>query len=115
MGRLKIPTIIAFFVLVFGVAVGVFLVQRTQIFKVGASPELAPQDVRITNIAGNSFTVSWTTDRSAVGFLQWGTSQGGLNETQLPEEGEEASNLHYVTIRNLLPNADYFPIALSRH
>jgi uncharacterized protein YneF (UPF0154 family) len=48
--RKKIPTIIGVLVLVFGLAGGVVLVNKDTIFKLGASPESTPKDVRISNV-----------------------------------------------------------------
>lgn len=58
MNRKTIPTIAGIFLLVVGLALGVLLVQQRQVFRLGASGELAPKDVRITNITDNSATIS---------------------------------------------------------
>lgn len=102
----KFPTIVGLLVLVVGVALGVFLIQQQQIFRLGASAELTPKNVQITNVADNMFTVSWTTDTETVGFLNWGESNslGKTANADIPTE----SHAHSVTVSELLPNTQYF-------
>jgi len=102
----KIPTIIGIVVLVVGVAVGVFLTSQQQTFRLGASPTTEPQDVRVTNVTDASFTVSWTTQEPVVQFINWGetsalgsTASGTLTEP---------STTHFVQVRSLRPNTQYF-------
>jgi hypothetical protein len=103
--RSKIPTIIAIFILLLGVGAGIFLISRTQIFRLGASPETAPKDVRITNISANAFTVSWVTDQPTIGSVLWGESQNP-NNTALGSQSEK--NVHFVEVSGLAPNTTYF-------
>ena len=103
----KIPTIIALVLLIIGVVAGVFLVKNSQIFRLGASPDSAPQDVRISNISDTSFTVSWTTDKATSGVVKWGKSATNLDQPvndELPNPGF----VHSTTIKPLTPAATYF-------
>lgn len=101
----KIPTIIAIFILLVGVGAGIFLIGRTQIFRLGASPEAAPKDVRITNIGATAFTVSWVTDQPTIGSVLWGDDQN-LGNTALGSQSEK--NVHFVEVSGLIPNTTYF-------
>src|SRR3989304_5866495 len=85
MRKSKIPTIIGIFILVFGLAAGVLLVRNQNFFRLGASAEFAPKDVRISNITDSSATVSWITDRETSGFVKWGEGQDSLDKTELDE------------------------------
>lgn len=99
----KIPSIIAILVLVVGVGIGVFLLQSQQVFRLGASPTLQPKNVTITNITDTSFSVSWTTDEPAVGYLRWGNNKPeNTTDTQL-----QKSTTHHITIRGLEPQTSY--------
>lgn len=105
----KLPTIIAIIILVLGVASGVFLVQRENIFKTPAEPEETPQQVRITNISNDSFTLSWVTSRATPGFVSYGKSISSLDlvaqqGTLLPN----TSLVHSVLVSNLTQNTTYF-------
>jgi len=101
-----IPTILGVLILVSGLALGVFLVQQQQMFRLGASPEKAPRDVRITNITNSSFTVSWITDKNLAGYVEWG-EQTDLGEVAW-QENEGSTRIHYVRIVGLSPGKKYY-------
>src|SRR5258708_3096776 len=105
MRQSKIPTIIAILLLLGGVAAGVFLISTRQIFKLGASPDVAPQDVRISNIGSTSFTVSWITDKATIGYLEYGKSES-LGQTTQAES--TPSSFHFVNVNSLSPSTSYF-------
>src|SRR3989344_7707037 len=105
MNRKKIPTLIGVVFLVAGVVAGVFLVQQREIFRLGASGENSPKDVRVSNITDSSFNVSWTTDRDTIGFVEWGetTDLGQLARA----EDSKLKRIHSLTIRQLTPSTNY--------
>jgi len=103
----KIPTFIALFLLIAGIVAGIFLVKNSQIFRLGASPNSAPQDVRISNISDISFTVSWTTDKATTGVVKWGKSADSLDQPvndELPNPGF----VHSTTVKPLSPQTAYY-------
>lgn len=102
----KVPTIIAIIVLVVGTAIGVVLVQSRQIFRLGASPDIAPQDIRVSNITEGSFTLSWTTDKETVGAVLWGENQS-TSQVALPPT-TDPSTIHWVTVENLTAGKTYY-------
>lgn len=103
----RIPTIIAVLILMFAVAAGVFLVQNNQVFRIGASPDMAPQDVRITNTTSTSFSVSWVTDKTTVGSLKWGEAVNQVTNSQ-PSQDSSAKNIHSITLDNLSAGKTYY-------
>lgn len=104
----KLPTIIGLAVLVVGVVAGVFLVQSGQVFRLRASPEETPQQVRITNIRDTSFTVSWVTEQETIGFLSYGRS-ASLGQTANDDQNPNTPSLvHHVTVSALSSNTTYF-------
>ncbi len=103
----KIPTILGILVLIIGVAAGVFLVQSRQIFRLGASPETNPKDVRITNVSDSSFSVSWTTDKETQGFISWGENRSSLDKTAASTTSV-SSNIHSVSLHGLSSATPYF-------
>ncbi|MGB6838773.1 MAG: Ig-like domain-containing protein [Microgenomates group bacterium] len=106
MKKSKIPTLLGIVILIFGLAAGILLVQNRQIFRLGASPQVSPKDVRITNITDSSFTVSWITDKKTSGFIKWGESASSLTKTELNELGE-LSETHTTTIQGLTSSKTY--------
>lgn len=101
----KIPTIIVLVVLVIGVIVGVFMVRNRQIFRLGASGEITPKDVRITNITESSLTVSWTTDKETSGAISFGKNET-LGQTALSETDGQTT-LHSAILTGLAPETNY--------
>jgi len=99
----KIPSIIAIFILIVGVGVGVFLLQSQQVFRLGASPTAIPKNVTITNVTDVSLSVSWTTDEPTTGYLKWG--QDEIKNTTDTET--QKSNTHHITLRGLSPQTSY--------
>ena len=109
----KLPTIIGLVVLIFGLALGVIVIKNQEIFRLGASPQTQPKDVRISNITDTSFSVSWITDKKTSGFVKWGTNANDLANIDLDEIGDIGFS-HYVTIRTRQDNQNkqviYFKI-----
>jgi hypothetical protein len=107
MKKSKIPTIIGLVVLVFGLAAGVYLVKNTTFFRLGASEEDAPLDVRITNTTDNSFTVNWVTSKQNTGFIKYGEVENNLSKIDTDDLGTSGYT-HTSTINGLAPEKTYF-------
>jgi hypothetical protein len=96
--RSKIPTILGIVLLIAATLVGVFLVNSRQIFRLGATGESEPKDIRISNISDSSLTVSWTTDKDTSGFVSW--DKGSTSP-------DEKSTIHLVNLTGLESNTLY--------
>lgn len=108
--NLKLPTILGLIILVFGVVTGVMLINSRQVFRIGASIENTPKNIRVSNITNNSATVSWTTDKETTGFVKWGKSINATSKVSL-EEGSVKSYVHSVNILGIDSNSQiYFKI-----
>lgn len=105
--KAKIPTILGIGIMAIGLAAGVMLIQNTQIFKLSADGGTPPKDIRITNVADSSFTITWTTEKETSGFVAWGESQSSLTRTE-SDELNTNSFTHSVTIRGLEPQKKYY-------
>lgn len=104
-----IPTFLAIVLLVIGIVAGVFLVQSDKIFETNASPDLTPQQVRITNTTDKSFAVSWVTDKQNRGFISYGNSRSlGMVIYQQANNPSRTSLVHHSVISNLTPNTTYY-------
>ena len=103
----KIPTIIGIVILIVSIGAGVCLIKNRQLFRLGAIPDIAPKDVRISNITDSSFTVSWTTDKETSGFVKWGKNQTSLDKVESDTISEKGTT-HSISVRSLTPLAQYY-------
>lgn len=104
----KIPTILGIIILLAGTFLGVFYLNMTQVFKIGASPENLPKDIRVSNIGDNTATVSWITEEETTGFLNWGTSQKNIGQIAKEDESNSKFFIHSINLTGLSPNTNYF-------
>jgi len=108
----RIPTLFGILLITLGVGVTTFLVNQGVLFRSNASATDQPQNVRITNITDNSFTVSYETDGKIIGSLNYGQDQK-LGQPALDDRDQQTGklipyNLHNITVRNLSPQTKYF-------
>lgn len=112
MERFRIPTIIGLLIIFLGTAAGLFLLGKKQVIKIGASAEEAPKDVRITNITDSTITITWRTDKKTSGLVKYGEDSNSLNNVQ-DDQTKELSNTHFVIIKNLTEEKEYYFKILS--
>lgn len=109
LNKFKIPTILGLAVITSGIVIGIFLVLREQILTAKAKPDLTPQNITITNIEGQSLTISWQTPAEVVSFVTFG--QTTVDEQIIIDDRDQntpqAHAFHYVTLKNLQPNTTY--------
>ena len=108
----RIPTLFGILLITIGVGITTFLVNQGVLFKSNASLTNQPQNVRITNITDNSFTVSYQTESKVIGSLNYGEDQK-LGNPALDDRDQQTANLtaynvHNITVRNLNPQKQYF-------
>lgn len=109
----KIPTALGVVVLVVGAVVGVLFLQRKTSFSPRAVPEFTPQNLTVTNVTDNSFTMSWLTDQPTGGFLHYGANEADLDSTQGDDRDVLTGSVgsfetHHVTVRGLQPQTTYY-------
>ncbi|MBM3208795.1 fibronectin type III domain-containing protein [Candidatus Shapirobacteria bacterium] len=106
----KIPTIMGLLFLVLSLVMGLFLVNRAQVFLLRASPGISPREVKITNVNDSSFVVSWLSEEETIGFVR--LDKGGQeiifadDRDQLKGQTQKYET-HYVTIKDLSPADKY--------
>lgn len=97
-------------ILTLGIIVGLFLInQQTHLFsKASVSPE--PQNIKITNLSDNSFTITWVTNQKTPGFVTYGISESlGLTTQDDRDSGSPTNRFtHHVTLKNLDPETNIF-------
>ncbi|MBI2025750.1 MAG: fibronectin type III domain-containing protein [Candidatus Levybacteria bacterium] len=108
----KIPTVLGLILIVIGIGVTTFLVREGGIFSIRAGPSHDPQQVRISNITDNSFTVSYYTEDKVTGALSFGESQS-LEQSALDDRDQNLGsvnsyNIHNFTVRRLNPQTKYY-------
>lgn len=103
----KLPTLVGLIVLLIGIASGIFLINRTSVFKLGAQQEASPKSVRVTNITDTSVTVTWTTDLPSQGLVKWGDNKTILSKVAI-EDSDQDTTVHSSTLTPINPNTDVF-------
>ncbi len=107
--NLKLPTIIGIIVLILGLGAGLILLQfrNNILFNLKASPDRDPKEVKVTNISDKSFTISWITDKTTVGYVVFGETIGSLSQNA-PDTDDSAKTSHSITLVGLKPTTDYY-------
>lgn len=95
-------------ILVAGTFFGVFLLNSKQFFRLGASSDVTPKDVRVSNVDEGGFTISWTTDKATSGFLVWGESASGTDKVQKEDIQDSKFFTHSITLSGLKPGTTYY-------
>jgi hypothetical protein len=70
-----------------------------------------PQNIRVTNVHGASFTVSWTTRDNEGGQVKYGTDPASYSNWQIADDDRGADvedDIHYITISDLSQNILYY-------
>jgi hypothetical protein len=113
LSKIHFPTALGLFILLAAIGVGVFLVRTRTSTKIGAEETIIPKQVRITNVTGTAFSVSWVTDKATTGLIKYGTETSALEDEELDDRDElsgeaEAVEIHHVTVENLQSSSQYF-------
>jgi len=104
-------------IILISLPLAIFLTQQRQIYRGRAvGPEAKPTNVKISNLHGEGFAVSWTSVHPTSGAFQettgsvfWGTDQNNPNQEVFDDRGQgTSSTTHYVSIFNLNPNTTYY-------
>ncbi len=73
-----------------------------------AAPGSIPENVSLTNITSNDFTVEWQTQAEVVGMIKYGTNPEQLDFFALDEKGNLATTTHRIVVKNLNPKTKYY-------
>lgn len=102
----KIPTLLAFLILVGGIATATYLDKNPQTLTSQAHKTPLPEDIHFTNISDTSFALSWLTESPTIGTIT--VTSEGKKWTLLDDLDSDAIPrpriTHYLTIKNLLEN-----------
>ena len=108
----KFPTLFGVLLITIGISVTTFLINQGVLLKSNASTSDQPQNVRITNVTDSSFSVSYATDGSVTGSLNYGLDSK-LGKSALDDRDQQTGNLashkvHDITVRSLSPLTKYY-------
>lgn len=106
----RIPTIFGIGIVVLGIVLTTIIVRVQTSLKSSASNSQQPQNVKITNLSDNSFTITYKTDVATTGSVGYGSSKQ-LGNVQL--EGPDSKNVHSITVEKLLPLTKYYLVIAS--
>lgn len=110
----RIPTFAAIVVIVGGIFITSYLVNKGVITVGRASSGTAPQHVTITNSTDTSFTVSYVTTQQTVGSLKYGIdSDISQNQTEQSVANSTPTYAHTITVSNLSAESSYSFTILS--
>lgn len=105
----KIPTIFAIFLLL-SIITTVFAIDKQFINNyTKASGSGKPQNVHFSNISDNSFTLSWLTEESTIGSIDFVADKFKISllDDLDSDNITRPRNTHSVTIKNLEPDTNY--------
>jgi len=108
-----IPTIFGLLLLIAGIGGGYYLITKNQMLPAKSNPEVIPQNITISNISSDGFTVSWLTNTSSIGTITVGEEKNKLNKTFLDSRDKISGDsnkytTHFVNVENLKPQTTYF-------
>jgi hypothetical protein len=108
----RIPTLLGILLITIGIGITTFLVNQNLLLRSNASETEQPQNVRITNITDNSFSVSYETGTQVIGSLNYG-KDNKLGQQALDDRDQQTGSLvshtaHNITVRNLDPQTKYY-------
>ena len=64
---------------------------------------------QVTNVGYKSFTVTWVTDATAIGYVSYGTSASSLDNSAYDRRGQTTEDdTHYVPIAGLTADTPYY-------
>jgi hypothetical protein len=109
--EIRIPTLIAIFVLIIGLVVTSFLTGQAQRLFTQADVATQPKNVKVSNITDTSFSVSWITDQEIPGAVLYSDSKNSPKPIQddRVQAGQQNDKFltHHITVRFLKPNSTY--------
>lgn len=103
-GKSNIKSVIVIVILVLVGVLGVLGMNTAKTYLSGASADYEPKNVRVDTEGGKA-TISWSTDKPAMGVIEYGTTPASLL-LRYPETTEMAD--HKVTIEPLKGNTSYY-------
>lgn len=112
----RIPNLLGILLIVIGIGITSFFVNRGVQLVSRASPTETPLEIRISNVLDTSVTVSYTTIEPVPGIITYGKDKdfGQTAHDDKQQLGDtKAYKNHHITIRNLSPATKYYFAIIS--
>ncbi|MEK7185979.1 MAG: Ig-like domain-containing protein [Patescibacteria group bacterium] len=107
----RIPTLFGLLLIIVGIGITTYMVGTGSSLTTSAGPSEVPQNLRITNLTNDSFSVSYTTEAEVIGSVNYGKDTT-LGQTSLDDRDVNGKIdphfVHYITIKNLEPSTTYY-------
>jgi Bacterial Ig-like domain/Purple acid Phosphatase, N-terminal domain len=107
-----LPSYAGFFVLLITLGIILVLSKNTLSVISNATVGSTPQDIQISNISNNAFTVSFITGVAVVGTVSYGTDPStpgiALDDRDKKTGSSMSHQIHFITITNLNPSTRYY-------
>lgn len=113
----RIPTVFGIGLVILGIVLTTIIVKNQTSLKSKALDSQTPQNIKITNVSGNSFTITYQTDAPATGSVSYGKDKK-LGESELEDLDKEKGSfspkkIHSISVKKLLPTTKYFLAIIS--
>ncbi len=114
----RIPTVLGVIILIAGLVAGVILVNMRTGFGTKAGPSESPKNLKISNLASSTFSVSWTTDTPLTGLIKYSedpvriTTPAGDVRDQISGTSQSYNN-HTVNVSGLSASKTYYFVIIS--
>ena len=109
--NMRIPTLIAFIIIISAIFVISSLVKRGAINIGFLSQGAIPGNIQTANITDTSFTVSFTTKEKSAAFINFGDTENLGNtayDTRDISQGKQSYYSHFIKVQNLSPDKKYY-------
>lgn len=113
----RIPTIFGIGLLILAIILTTFILRAQTGSKSKALDSEMPQNVKITNLSDNSFTITYRTQAPTTGSVNYGREKE-LGATELDDLDKEKGNfspknIHSITVKKLTPDTKYHLVIIS--
>lgn len=111
--RNQIITFLGIFLLLFGIASGISLLQKDIMFRLRASPKVEISQVWVTNIKDSSATIIWKAMSPSSGFVKWNEHNSAFQRIAIPSSNNPEA-ISSVELRELNHSTIYeFSIVIN--
>ncbi len=113
----RIPTVFGIGFVILAIALTTFILRSQTNLKSKASNSEEPHNVKVTNLSDSSFTLTYQTDATTSGSVNYGQRKE-LGNTQLEDLDKKKGNLspknvHSITVEKLTPATKYYLVVVS--
>ena len=113
----KVPAILWVILILIGIPLTIYNLKNQTVSSSQASESESPQDVKVTNISNNSFTVTYRTQTPSIGSVNYGLDkQLGTSVLENIDEGNAALSprtIHSISLKELTPSTKYYLAIIS--